>query len=464
MRAQRIYAGALHLICILTTITHAPRNVITTMHFANMSQRFALFCIGVCVFARTEYFHSSGIVIQEYGYSAWETTTGQQWRYGDIPGAKIVAQPGNIFAPVLWMTIVTTLLLYDLIRGILIMRGRWNANTNHQDLTWTMTSSLSIPLLFISTALALGHKDVSVLILIFVLAMFSGVCSAIVEEMRTLVNTENILGLPGCVLLVRITHDVLITLAAQVTCMPFVYNSINSEEDVSPTKILTAFTIGGLVLVLTSTQYRYNRLCSIFEQTWPSKCSTTKWGAMSMRSTNPQRTILQSNFAYPDDIVVQPKELAHHTTVRDQSGKVKKITPTEGPEASFKTLYGCHMDNESISADEVYITGQDNKIVTVKLTDDFNMYNQLHNPRVPQDHADLDTMYGRAPKGMHVAYIGVGAHVFHTYLDEDGHITRQMIGHLTEWRRYYLTNILINTLLVSNLFAMTGYPGQSDIH
>jgi hypothetical protein len=222
---------------------------------------------------------------------------------------------------------------------------------------------------------------------------------------------------------------------------------------VSYTEMMAVFTLSGLVLVLTSTQYRHNRLCSIFEQTWPSKRSTTEWGEMSKRSTNPKHTIIQSSFIYPETAVVQPKDVTHHTTLSDQSGEIEKITSIKDPEAMFKTLYGCHTNDESISADEVYITGKDSRIVTVKLTEDFNMYNQLHNPRVSQDH--LDVIPERTPKGMHIAYIGVGEHVFHTYLDEDGHITRKMIGHLTEWRRYYLTNIFINTLLICNLFTMT---------
>ncbi|KAJ1465630.1 hypothetical protein T484DRAFT_1757277 [Baffinella frigidus] len=401
-----------------------------------------MLAFGILLFSVVGHPSTPGGEIQEYGHSVWAITTGVPW--------GITTNGGHSYGPFVWVTAVVGLLVSDVIRCVLIVTDRWHSNKNHQDMTWSLISTTSIPLVFAMTTVTLGHDDTCLLICTFYMVMIAGVCGATVEQIRSLVNTDTIPGIHDTVMVVlRLAHDVLITVITQVAWMPLLYHIVDQTQSVQPEDLVAASTLSGLAMILMFTQYRCSRLCSIFEKTWHSKHSTTEW---SMVSTQP--IIPQSNYRFEAAIVVQPFEVTDHTTTSGQSGKVKTITPIAGPETLFKTLYGCHADDKSISADAVHITDQDNQIVTVNLTEDFNMYNQLHNQRMQKNRSDIGST--GAPKGMHVAFLGVGEHLFHTYLDEDGHLTRQMIGHLTEWRRYYLTNILINALLVINLFAMTG--------
>ena len=118
----------------------------------------------------------------------------------------------------------------------------------------------------------------------------------------------------------------------------------------------------------------------------------------------------------------------------------------ETSEESFNTLYGCHLWH-SASADIVHIVDEKHDVVTVQLSEDFNMYNQLHEPV-------SIARCGVLAKGLHFASLGAAPQIFHTHIDEDGNNTRMMIGLLTEWRRYYIINLFINAILITILFDM----------
>jgi hypothetical protein len=77
------------------------------------------------------------------------------------------------------------------------------------------------------------------------------------------------------------------------------------------------------------------------------------------------------------------------------------------------------------------------------------MYSQLYA-------TDSIARSGVLAKGVHVAQMGAAPQLFHNYIDEDGSITRKMIGVLTEWRRYYLINAFIDALLFTSLLNLTG--------
>ena len=132
---------------------------------------------------------------------------------------------------------------------------------------------------------------------------------------------------------------------------------------------------------------------------------------------------------------------------KKKCGPIEVVATCETSEESFNKLYGCHLW-QSASADIVHIVDEDHNVVTVQLTEDFNIYNQLHE-------SVSISRCGVLAKGLHFATIGAAPQIFHTHIDEGGTNTRMMIGLLTEWKRYYIINFFIDAILMTILFDMT---------
>ena len=99
----------------------------------------------------------------------------------------------------------------------------------------------------------------------------------------------------------------------------------------------------------------------------------------------------------------------------------------------------CHI-YKNPSADVVHIVDPDHSLLTIKLTESFNMYDQFHaTTNVQRD--------GVLAEGAHIAALGATSPLFNKHLDEDGSLSRRTIGLLTSWRRYYVINTMINMLL-----------------
>jgi hypothetical protein len=69
----------------------------------------------------------------------------------------------------------------------------------------------------------------------------------------------------------------------------------------------------------------------------------------------------------------------------------------------------------------------------------------------------IETESEHRSRQMELSPIGSGSSTFHKYTDEVGQVSRQLIGLLVEWRRYYMINLFINCLLVLSMLNMSGF-------
>ncbi|KAJ1464668.1 hypothetical protein T484DRAFT_1757929 [Baffinella frigidus] len=218
---------------------------------------------------------------------------------------------------------------------------------------------------------------------------------------------------------------------------------------------------------ITVTCYRHHRLCSIFEQTWPSQVSMKAWcdpepapckldsvdDAVDLGSASAVDKWQRLRGRQPSCLSALRK-----SSVKDVDGQVVALADIQDPldlqssEEMFSALYGCHLYRDDPSADVVHIVDHNHQVVTVKLTEDFNMYNHFHSKSAV-------TRDGVFSRGVHIAHLGAGPQLFHTSIDTNGANTRNMIGTLVEWRRYYIINILIDALLLVILLDMTDLTG-----
>jgi len=457
--ADGVYSRVIHGICVLCGITHATPYVIRVLHFWNLLSRMALLCTGIVSFSTNTHLCVSGLVISPYNSSSWGTLKHTDWVQGTLPSMQSVAGPGNIVVVALWFTCVICFVVNDGLRCALVYRGTWFTHENHMDMSWSTLTCTAIPLLFACGAVQLGTRDVFVLGTVVFITLVSGLCGAITEHLRTLVNPYAIEGFSDNVLwILRVTQDLTLIIAAQLVTIPFVMNSMDLDHHMSTYDIVTSLLFTGLTYALTITCYRHHRLCSIFEQTWPTRCSMSPWGSNTVVVENAAVPRLQSTdeHFYPSPYAVTPlpfngkkpsKPIPFNGKPSKSVGPINVVSTCETPEETFNKLYGCHLWH-SDSADIVHIVDQDHRVVTVQLTEDFNMYNQLHEPV-------SIARCGVLANGLHIANLGAAPQIFHTHIDEDGTNTRMMIGLLTEWRRYYIVNIFIDAVLLSSLLDMT---------
>jgi len=550
------YSSSLHVLCVATGVTHAPTEIMNTLHLLNVFARLALLCLGVLLFTREGVADTPGLVFPQCANPLWDSMTLEEWTLDQLPGSMdVVASPGNLVGPILWIIVVTMLLIYDIARFYFVFSDRWHARDNQTDVTWSLVTCGPLPLLLVSTAHLLGHRDALILLLIYILALGANICGHLVEQVRVLVNPVSIPGMVATVVVVlRIMYDGLLLVTTQLTMVPFLQTLADPEGGLASFTVaerLSVHILTVLMLAITLTHYRHHRLCSVFEQTWYSHeesrtgdvldgnqgevltspggenmkvrtlyytkfCrSTTSWDtSYCTKSSNSRSNVPSSvyNDQHPRENV-DSNDPAHSASMgcfpaayransdsigcpslqcygprfcrnadsvpvadiatdtlsskcgmsqrqpvntttrrsRDPLSDEPRDPPSQdtsdpfdvsASEALFNSIYGVGLND---SADVIQITGQDNRIMTVQLTDDFNMYNTLHRQGVMQPQT-----------GMHVGQLGAGPRMFDVHLDKNGSHTRQMIGHLVEWRRYFIINSIMNALLAVNVLTMTG--------
>jgi hypothetical protein len=484
--ANGVYPRAIHCICVVTAITHAPPRVMNIMHFVNMLTRLILLCLGIALFSTRSHSCVGGLVIQPYNSAVWDATTHTDWIQDTLPRMQAVVGPGNIVVMTLWFTTVICFFLNDTLRCALVFTGKWYTHENHMDMSWSTLSCSGIPLLFTCVAVQLGTRDMFMLGVITFITIVSGVCGAITEHLRTMVNPHTIDGMSENVLwILRVTQDLSLIICSQLVTIPVLFSSLDNDSHVilSNTVIVMLFT--GLTYGLTIASYRHHRLCSIFEQTWPTRCSMIPWGAQtdaiehiatSMSEKSPLSICSSNQHQWPQsggsDTDVYPSKYAvtaipfYGNGTCGVNGKIESVSTLtthgdpegveniETQEEMFNKLYGCHLW-KSDSADIVHVVDQDHRVLTVQLTEDFNMYNQIHEPV-------SISRCGVLSRGLHIAQMGAAPQLFHTHIDECGKSTRRMIGLLTEWRRYYLINMFVDAILFTTLLNMTGVISCSN--
>jgi hypothetical protein len=462
-----VYAYTLHFICVITGTTHAPSVLMRWLPVLNVFTRLVLLCAGIALFATRPHHCVDGLGITPYQSSEWDPLTVRDWHAGTLPGMQVFAAPGNFIVISLWFCTVTSFFLFEVFRCALVFTGRWRASENVMDMVWSSISCFSIPLLFVLVAIQLGTRDLVVLLLILVIATTSGVCGVVAEHVRTLVNPYVIDGIADTVLfMLRVMQEVTILIVSQVTTLPVVINCIQPGQTVSNTQVVISVLFSVLMYAITVTCYRHHRLCSIFEQTWPSQVSMKAWcdpepapckldsvDAVDLGSASAVDKWQRLRGRQPSCLSALRK-----SSVKDVDGQVVALADIQDPldlqssEEMFSALYGCHLYRDDPSADVVHIVDHNHQVVTVKLTEDFNMYNHFHSKSAV-------TRDGVFSRGVHIAHLGAGPQLFHTSIDTNGANTRNMIGTLVEWRRYYIINILIDALLLVILLDMTDLTG-----
>jgi hypothetical protein len=438
-----VYPLVIHGVCVVTGITHAPPSVMYTMHGVNMLTRLILLCLGIALFSTNQHKCVSGLVIQPYKRSEWHTVTHTDWMQDRLPDMKTVVGPGNTIVVSLWFTTIICFFINDALRCALVFTGNWFTVNNHMDMSWSTLSCSGIPFLFTCVAVQLGTRDVFMLTAIMFITIVSGVCGAITEHLRTIVNPYTIHGMSENILWVlRTTQNSSLIIASQLVTVPMIFNIWDNDyhEIFSDVVVVILFTL--LTYGLTIVSYRHHRLCSIFEQTWPTRCSMVPWCVVDTDTTEHTTTAGDPW----SDTVKSAKTLKTPGDI--DIGSEENI---ETNAEMFDKLYGCHIW-KSDNADIVHVVDQDHRVLTVELTDDFSMYNQMYK-------MDSISRCGEISRGLHIAQLGAAPQLFHTYIDEFGIRTRRMIGLLTEWRRYYLINMLIDAILFTTLLNMTGVVG-----
>lgn len=443
-----LYSCVIHGLCVLTGVTHATPFVMRAIHFCNMFTRLALLCVGITLFNTHSHRCVSGLVMSPYNASKWNDMTPRNWTDANLPMMEAVVGPGNVVVVALWFTCVVCFVINDGLRCVLVFQNMWFTCENHMDMSWSTLTCTAIPLLFACGAVQLGTRDIFVLGTIIFITVVSGVCGAITEHLRTLVNPHNIHNFSQNVLrILRVTQDVSLIIAAQLVTLPFVMNSMDLAHPMASSDMITSILFTCLTYGITITSYRHHRLCSIFEQTWPLSCSMGPWGSSTVATTatTQEPGILSRSTSTVDDPKPAFKSLPYGIQPlcfdgrSSMNGTNVVSTDTEAGQ--------CHLWH-SASADIVHIVDQDHRVVTVQLTEDFNIYNQLHEPVTIARCGVLAT-------GLHIATIGAAPQIFHAHIDEGGGISRRMIGSVTEWRRYYIIDFFIDAILFTILLDMT---------
>jgi hypothetical protein len=447
---QRSYASALQFVCVITGVTHAPEYIMKLMHIVNLLARLVLLSVAVALVETRGCPCAPGVAVEPYQESDWDDLTQTDWVNGTLPGMKMILRPGNAVIITLWFSIVAYLITTDTLRCLLVLNGTWYSRENHADMVWSILSCMIIPLLFSLVAVQLGTHDALTTTLVAFIACTSGICGAISEHMRTLINPQNTKGMSDTVLwMLRVAQEMMIVVATNVTLIPMLSNLMYHGADPSSTaRIVLSALFSGFVYTLAITNYRHNRLCSIFEETWLQKTSMVPWGVDTGLS-NKDSPLQSGESCAPHAFPGMYTTTKLPTTSED--GTYDPFDPQTSEEA-FNQLYGCHIYRSDPSASIIHIVDQDHKVTSVELKESFNMYNQLYS-------AEAISRDGVLASGAHFAQVGAPSQLFHAHIDHDGSITRKMIGVLTEWRRYYLVNAFINALLFTSLLNITGVMG-----
>lgn len=427
LRVRRLYQTAAESICVIVAVTHPPESIINFLHMFNLLKRIILLAVGIALLATTGTPCSPGVAIPQFSESEWGTVTYADWADSLLPGGQTIAMPGNNIWPGIWIMTVTVLIIYDTMRCALVASSRWNRHLNQIDMTWHIMTYIPIPLVFMGTALTLGHKDGLILVSIVVLVLFSGACGTVVEHVRAFINPHTIPGMPISVIaMLRVMQDLSLIIASQLVAMPLMSNIFNTTDEPTKTQLITFTLHTCLVLCLTIINHRNHRMCNILERTWPETPSTCEW------TPTPITQFVEKTSRSSD----------YHLTHHKKSDHIDDNAPCGG----------VHEFQYEPNTDVVRVVEGDKRVTTIKLTEEFHNINRI----------------GLARTGMYVSRIGVNSpklrpqsETVSEYVgpyvgEEHRQHMRHTAGTVLEWRRYYLVNIVINSLLLANIISITG--------
>ena len=394
------------------SITHPTEEFVLFVHVLNLITRLSIIAMGVVI---TGFFPQSyapiipGITMPPYIFSDWNTMRVYEWNDEELPQVRMITDPENPAVVIFFGFIVFSLFSNDLFRCGLMMRHEWNSCDNQIDFWWYVMGFVSIPGVFTFTALSLGTHDVVTLLLIGFLTFTSSVAAAVKELLRSLVNTETTPFMKITAMwFLQMIHDLSLFVAMIVTLLPFMYNLVHAIEGISAFDFANAIVFELLFISIVITQYSYDVRCSILEQRWPSHRAVVLWGL-------PRQDNISGDKIYTAEAVFPRLKVADKKDAGEGVDDFADPFCVETSEELYDKIYfGCH---------------------------------KYH----------IETESEHRSRQMELSPIGSGSSTFHKYTDEVGQMSRQLIGLLVEWRRYYMINLFINCLLVLSMLNMSGF-------
>lgn len=172
-------------------------------------------------------------------------------------------------------------------------------------------------------------------------------------------------------------------------------------------------TAATLWLVLFAAQHRHYCLAKLFMRVWPHGRLVEKDSEHSAEHSLKENSFIQSK-----------QSAVECTSV--------EATPTTSP-------------RPSPGASTVIVRDADQRVFTICLTDDFNMYNHLHTP---------DKHAANASFGLRVSLAGAGLRMFDVTFADNERATRSMIGRLFLWRTTWGVQVCALGVLAAALLLL----------
>ena len=409
---RRFFDGVVQVISASLCLTHPSEVAMMTIHMVNFLTRLAIVAMAITILMLippTAVPALPGIAMIPYQFSKWNNLSKYDWVEEELPQMQLIAAPGNVAIVVVWTVTIVSMFLNDILRCSTIIRSECTSRDNQIDMGWYNIACFSMPLIFAFTALFLGTRDGLTLLMVCFFTLISGMAAEAKECLRAVVNTETTAHLRTTVMwLLQTMHDLALLSATVITLLPFVYTSFHNRNEIATLDAVNAALFSLLYITLMVTQYSYEYRCSILELRWPSHRSVVM-GQLAHHAVDQSLKTAHVSFpGPPDSYQVHPNQdkNVNEETLCDDPFNI------EESEEIFDRIYGCHVYHESAAEHK--------------------------------------------KKQIELAPLGSATESFHTYMDNVGNKSRQRIGSLVEWRRYYAINMIINGLLCLGVLKMSG--------
>ena len=329
----------------------------------------------------------------------------------------------------LWFACVTALTMADLTRCVLLAACRWHSKVCRLDTTWHATNGLGIPFLLALVCAQLGVTDVFLLTCVVVMSITSSLCELCAEELRTL-KTKN----PGENIFNRtVVMRVIWTLCVLENAILFVimivgvFPTIINLNTISiySTRFFLLHSVVALILCLMVVQ--------TMNQILYSKLANTR---KDLRSLLPASTSVASiQYEIPISPIIFPVRTASSAEMYLQEIDIDGDPfNVEVSERVYDHVYGVQDSKTPVKSST--------DAVTIRFDETHEIYRRSSCIR--------GSLF---EDGFFVKSLGETA--IEADSDGDGLGMRSVVGLTVEWKRYYMTNMFINTLLVFSLLDLT---------
>jgi hypothetical protein len=400
---------------------HPPESIIVVVHVLNFIIRLGLVAMAITIQMMFPYSAepmSASFSINAYKFSDWEAVSIEKVLDGTQSNMYVILSTGRISTVLMWTMIVVSLLFNDICRCIEIIRGKWIFGDNHLDVTWYTISSFSAPLLFGFTALSLGTHDMVIVILVVWLVFISSVAAGGREVTHTQVRPDFAVAFSF-----QMIHDLALSLAAGVIMSPFMLNLLYFREEITAWHYTNAILFVSMYTTMMLTNHLYEYRCSVIETRWPSQPSVILRGMPRQSALEKVCNNVETCFPYFPDAGKPDADIPGFNNGQlNPEGSDHDPFNIKNSELVFDHIYyGCHHYETSV---------------------------HLSNEEI-QSTKDYQCGHGS----------------FHTHMENIERITREGVGRLCEWRRYFAINLCINALLVVGILNMIGLiePGYHQM-